>query len=63
MPLQTLLRAAVPFVGGAAVAIFVAELTRTGESPSQPFPDTWFRQADRADENLWSGEPAFDWGD
>jgi hypothetical protein len=64
MPLQTLLRAAVPFMAGGAVAIFVAELARDiGRSSPSPFPDAWFREADRAPEHLWTGEPTFDWGD
>jgi len=64
MPLQTLLRAALPFMAGGAVAIFFAELTRDlGDSRAQPFPDTWFSEADRAPEHLWAGEPSFDWGD
>ena len=64
MPLQTLLRAAVPFVAGGAVAIFVTELTRTDAEPAgRPFPDAWFREADNAPDHLWQGEPAFDWGD
>lgn len=64
MPLQRLLRAAVPFMAGGAVAIFVAELTRDlAESRGDPFPDAWFREADRSPEHLWAGEPSFDWGD
>jgi len=64
MPTQKLLRAALPFMAGGAVAIFVAELTR-GTAPlrDESFPDTWFREADRAPEHLWAGEPTFDWGD
>jgi len=63
MPLQRLLRAALPFVAGGAVAIFVAELTRGTAHADQPFPDAWFRDADRAPEHLWPGEARFDWGD
>lgn len=64
MPLQTLLRAALPFVAGGAVAIFVAELARdAGEQRAEPFPDSWFSEADRTSAELWSGEPRFDWGD
>jgi len=64
MPLQTLLRAALPFMAGGAVAIFVSELTRDAPGPrTEPFPDTWFSEADRAPEHLWGGEPNFDWGD
>jgi hypothetical protein len=64
MPLQTLLRAALPFMAGGAVAIFFAELTRdAGDPRAQPFPDTWFSEAERAPEHLWAGEPSFDWGD
>jgi hypothetical protein len=63
MPLQKLLRAAVPFMAGGAVAIFVAELTRGAPPGDEPFPATWFREADRAPEHLWVGEPRFDWGD
>jgi hypothetical protein len=64
MPYQKLLRAAVPFMAGGAIAIFVAELTRT-TSPlrDEPFPEAWFSEADRAPEHLWTGEPTFDWGD
>ena len=64
MPLQTFVRTALPFMAGGAVAIFVAELTRDEAAPgSEPFPDTWFSEADRAIEHLWAGEPSFDWGD
>ena len=64
MPLQTLIRAALPFVAGGAVAIFVSELTRpTDGQRTEPFPDAWFSEADRAPEHLWAGEPRFDWGD
>ena len=64
MPLQTLLRAALPFMAGGAVAIFVAELTRDIAQPvGRAFPDEWFREADRTPEHLWQGEPSFDWGD
>ena len=64
MPLQTLLRAALPFMAGGAVAIFVSELTRDAAGPkAEPFPDTWFSEANRAPEHLWVGEPSFDWGD
>jgi len=64
MPLQTLLRAALPFMAGGALAIFVSELTRDSERPPGPaFPDSWFREADCKPENLWTGEPSFDWGD
>jgi hypothetical protein len=64
MPLQTLLRAALPFMAGGALAIFVSELTRDAERPAGPaFPDSWFREADCKPENLWTGEPSFDWGD
>jgi hypothetical protein len=64
MPLQKLMRAALPFMAGGAVAIFVAELTRDTAPPKErPFPDAWFRDADRAPEHLWLGEPTFDWGD
>jgi len=64
MPLPTLLRAALPFMAGGALAIFVSELTRHTAPPSGPtFPDAWFREADRDPEHLWTGEPSFDWGD
>jgi hypothetical protein len=64
MPLQTLLRAALPFMAGGALAIFVSELTREVERPGRkPFPDAWFREASRPPEHLWQGEPKFDWGD
>jgi hypothetical protein len=64
MPLQTLLRAALPFMAGGAVAIFVAELTREADGPrTAPFPDAWFSEAATAPEHLWAGEPRFDWGD
>jgi hypothetical protein len=64
MPLQKLLRAALPFMAGGAVAIFVAELGRAAAPPrDEPFPETWFREADLALEHLWAGEPTFDWGD
>jgi hypothetical protein len=64
MPLQTLLRAALPFMAGGAIAIFVSELTRDGaQSEGTVFPDAWFREADRQPEHLWTGEPSFDWGD
>jgi hypothetical protein len=64
MPLQTLLRAALPFMAGGALAIFVSELTREIERPApKPFPDAWFREASRPPEHLWVGEPTFDWGD
>ena len=64
MPIQKLIQAAVPFVAGGAVAIFVAELTRTtGSVRSEGFSETWFREADTTPENLWVGEPTFDWGD
>jgi hypothetical protein len=64
MPLQTLIRAALPFMAGGALAIFFAELTREGEPPAaRPFPDAWFREADIAPLHLWTGEPSFDWGD
>jgi hypothetical protein len=64
MPLQTLLRAALPFMAGGALAIFVSELTREVERPAAtPFPDKWFREASRPLEHLWVGEPTFDWGD
>ncbi len=64
MPLHTLLRAALPFMAGGAVAIFVAELTRDGAAPrAEPFPDAWFSEAGRAPEHLGAGEPSFDWGD
>jgi hypothetical protein len=64
MLLQTLCRAALPFVAGGAVAIFVSELTRDGAgSRAEPFPDTWFSEADRTPDHLWVGEPSFDWGD
>jgi hypothetical protein len=64
MPLQTLFRAALPFMAGGAFAILVAELARDAEPPTaRPFPDTWFREAERAPEHLWTGEPSFDWGD
>jgi hypothetical protein len=66
MPFQRLLRAALPFMAGGAVAIFLAELTRDGEQPSpkpKPFPNAWFLEADRAPVHLWTGEPRFDWGD
>jgi hypothetical protein len=64
MSLQRLLRAAVPFMAGGAVAIFVAELARTAAPlRDEAFPDTWFREANLAPEHLWAGEPTFDWGD
>jgi hypothetical protein len=65
MPLQTLLRAALPFMAGGALAIFVSELTREADPPvRKSFPDAWFREADRAPKHLWTGgEPSFDWGD
>ena len=64
MPLQTLLRGALPFVAGGALAIFVAELARdVVQHEGQPFPDEWFREAHRTPEYLWQGEPCFDWGD
>ncbi len=64
MPLQTLLRAALPFVAGGAVAILVSELRRDAAQPEgTAFPEAWFREADRAPEHLWTGEPRFDWGD
>jgi hypothetical protein len=64
MPLQKLFRAALPFMAGGAVAIFVAEFARTGAPlRDEPFPDTWFREAGQAPEHLWAGEPNFDWGD
>jgi hypothetical protein len=64
MPLQTLLRAALPFMAGGALAIFVSEFAREVERPSSsPFPDRWYREAERAPEHLWTGEPTFDWGD
>jgi hypothetical protein len=64
MPLQTLLRAALPFMAGGALAIFVSELTRDADRPAaRPFPDTWFREADAPPVHLWAGEPSFDWGD
>ena len=64
MPLQTLFRAALPFMAGGAVAIFVVELTRDVERPApKPFPEAWYREADRAPKHLWTGEPSFDWGD
>ena len=64
MPLQTLLRAALPFMAGGAVAIFFAELTRdAGDPRTERFPDAWFSEAGRAPEHLWAGEPSFDWGD
>jgi hypothetical protein len=64
MPLQRILRAALPFMAGGAVAIFVAELAR-GTAPlrDEPFPDEWFSEVDRAPEHLWTGQPTFDWGD
>jgi len=64
MPLQTVLRAALPFAAGGAVAIFLAELTRTQVPPSsESFPDAWFEEAERRPQHLWLGEPTFDWGD
>ena len=64
MPLQTLLRAALPFMAGGALAIFVSALSRDAARPSDSvFPDSWFRDAAREPENLWTGEPSFDWGD
>ncbi len=64
MPMQKLLRAAVPFMAGGAIAIFVAELTRGSTPPrDEPFPATWFTDADHAPQHLWTGEPTFDWGD
>lgn len=65
MPIQKLLSVALPFMAGGAVAIFVAELTRSEPSTSggSVFPDTWFREARRPPEHLWAGDPVFDWGD
>jgi hypothetical protein len=64
MAIQTLIRAALPFMAGGALAIFVAELTRESERPSSPtFSDAWFREADVPTAHLWTGEPSFDWGD
>ena len=65
MPLQKMFRAAVPFMAGGAVAIFMAELARglTPQPAGPAFPDTWFREADTSPEHLWQGEPSFDWGD
>ncbi len=64
MPLQTLIRAALPFVAGGAVAIFLAELARPqSHSPSESFPQTWFAEAEHPPEHLWVGEPTFNWGD
>lgn len=64
MPLQRLLRAALPFMAGGAVAIFVAELARhPAPAAAGPFPDTWFREAGQTPAHLWVGEPTFDWGD
>jgi len=64
MPIQKLLQAALPFMAGGAVAIFVSELTRpTGSPRPEGFPENWFREADRTPEHLWLGEPTFDWGD
>jgi hypothetical protein len=51
-------------MAGGAVAIFVAEFARAAAPlRDEPFPDTWFREAGRAPEHLWAGEPTFDWGD
>jgi hypothetical protein len=64
MPLQTLIRTAVPFMAGGAFAIFLAELTRPQGVPrDESFPQTWFTDAERAPEHLWPGEPTFNWGD
>jgi hypothetical protein len=64
MPMQRLIKAALPFMAGGAVAIFLAELTRpAGSSPGQSFPESWFASADRPPEHLWLGEPTFNWGD
>ena len=64
MPLQTVLRAALPFAAGGAVAIFLAELARPQSTPAEEsFPPAWFAAADRAPEHLWAGEPTFNWGD
>jgi hypothetical protein len=65
MPIQTILRAALPFMAGGAVAIFVSELKRA-DAPAvrgEAFPDTWYREANRRPDHLWPGEPTFDWGD
>jgi hypothetical protein len=64
MPLQTFLRAALPFMAGGAVAILISGLRRDVEEPGgTAFPEAWFREADRQPEHLWTGEPSFDWGD
>jgi hypothetical protein len=64
MPIERILRAALPFMAGGAVAIFVAELTRApGSSAGTSFPEAWFDEANRAPEHLWLGEPTFNWGD
>lgn len=65
MPIQKLIQGALPFMAGGAVAIFVAELTRTPASASRndSFPDRWYQEVERAPEHLWTGEPVFDWGD
>ncbi|HEX3453594.1 MAG TPA: hypothetical protein VHS03_03140 [Gaiellaceae bacterium] len=62
MPLQTLIRAAVPFVAGGAVAIFVSELTRTTVVTGESLSATWNDDVSST-EHLWLGEPTFDWGD
>ncbi len=64
MPLQKLIRAALPFMAGGAVAIFLAELARPQAPPSvERLPQTWFTDAERTPEHLWLGEPTFNWGD
>jgi hypothetical protein len=64
MPLRRVLAAALPFMAGGAVAIFLAELARPQDSaPGETFPATWFRQAERPLDHLWAGEPTFNWGD
>ena len=64
MPLQTLIRVALPFMAGGAVALVLAELTRShGATAGESFPQTWFADADQPLEHLWVGEPRFNWGD
>ena len=64
MPLQTMIRVALPFLAGGAVALLLAELTRSpGPTASESFPQTWFADAEQPLEHLWMGEPQFNWGD
>ena len=51
-------------MAGGAVAIFLAELTRShGATAGESFPQTWFADAEQPPEHLWVGEPTFNWGD